>query len=425
MSYQYFVVPPAALAALGSMEMHNVSVFSSGGEDQPAVVLTDNPGVMPDVAMPLHDPQNGDVFVSVPAVFRSSDSMRLQALSAIISGEFVRLVDDVQQRPEASSPEPIGKEVRQWVLGRLLTQEEAATQIIAEARMIIGALQEIRALRQTDNFASGLIQGMATSLPYLGSDYAGFARMLFEELLTYSRKRDEFETNFLKPYLNSLTELKERLRETLNPEFPHANISGRIKEGILKKLMRRGWKDMKLFYDLAGLRVVVSSEAEVEASINLIVEAVFGTPSKDEATGESHYYEIERIRYNDYERGYRATHIYLRKTSKDESGAERSIPAAEIQVMTRGNYLWGEIQRKLVYKLEANVPEDVRAAIHEFCREAAVFIRACENGTERPYRPRIERRYVESIPDPELRTYFKSEVQNMYKLVAKAAALER
>jgi hypothetical protein len=97
--------------------------------------------------------------------------------------------------------------------------------------------------------------------------------------------------------------------------------------------------------------------------------------------------------------------------------------------MTEGMARWAAIERYLGYKnrdplLEKEIRPDLtlKDVLMIFCKDAADFIVACEEETERPKRPRFDKRILNYIEDSIQRAKYQNLIGMMNKLIAEFAA---
>src|SRR5262249_16315272 len=145
---------------------------------------------------------------------------------------------------------------------------------------------------------------------------------------------------------------------------------GRLKDpaDVVSKIMKRGWRSIDAFTDLAATRVVVDSYTDAPAVVAAItdrypirevrdadgnvISGKDGKPLKD-------WDQIQRM-IEGSKSGYRAIHLVVDYTMPD--GQARPV---EVQIMTRAHYEWGEIQHDLTYKNDA-LPADVKDPLDNY-----------------------------------------------------------
>ncbi|MCE9624129.1 MAG: FHA domain-containing protein [Deltaproteobacteria bacterium] len=192
----------------------------------------------------------------------------------------------------------------------------------------------------------------------------------------------------------------------LSKEFP---AKGRMKaaDDLAPKLVRRGWQDASPLTDIAATRIVVESNADVEAVIAKIqqkytireaytkdgeIEADVMTPDEMKAKGIA---EEEGVVFIDAKMdkdgihrlvdghpasGYRALHVVVEIDGKP----------VEIQIKTAAMHEWGEIEHKLVYK-NKDLPPAVMDPIKQFRKDVADYLAKAthlEPGEKAPEMPK-------------------------------------
>ncbi len=410
---------------MGASLLNPHTVIQPSVNGQPAVVLTNRPWELPAGSKPLQEHLNQPAHFLVPTMFRNGDAEVLQNMAHRITAEFAELVENARPGDEVPTAR-IHTMIEQWLLSQVHAENKAPHEVVREAELTLAALQEVNRLRDADCFASHLIEGMARTLSYLGSDYEHFARFLFEQLLSYRKSRNEAEANFLEPYLLGLQELQSLLDREVGWMPGTELIFGRIKQGVLRKLVTRGMKNMNDIFDLAGLRVVVSGPMDVGPTIKRIEEALTRSRFGDPDEQQPYAYQIHQVETHDYPSGYQASHINILKSFEGSMRLPR--PAAEIQVMTMGNFRWGEIQRNLVYEPrkakkqgKTELPDTVLNAFDTYCSQAASYIRSCEHGTRPDTQPIFDYRFLTEIVDEKRRRYFSGQLREMEKLLEEYA----
>ncbi len=450
MAFQYFLINPAALASIGMTSAHStVTIVSAGSPQQPALFLADPAHVQvpacahpvahaADLFFPAREPVIPTVPVLPPAqatqpsiALSPADSLQIRGLASELAVNFAALVDTEQRPVEHTDPEPIRQVVEEWLLGRVLSQNEAVHTVMNETRLICAAIGEMVWLHDVPNFATDLIRDRVKTLSLLGHDFEHFCRFLFEEISNYISNRNTLESHFVAPYQAALEELNpliERATESLNNVF----ITGRIKEGLLQKMVRRSWKDWSEFYDFAGLRVVVDRPQDITRAQDMITHILHNSEFEDDR-GYTYQYranepDIKGPENND--RGYRGVHLDIDRVN--HLGV-RSEATAEIQIMTRGISRWGEIQRQLVYKSEATHSDHAESTeysqrleatadeLKRYCRAAADFIYSCEAGIVPESIPELDHSVIDNIPDLKRRAFYHQQARKMDALMREFA----
>ncbi|HSA59271.1 MAG TPA: hypothetical protein VLJ37_06255 [bacterium] len=309
------------------------------------------------------------------------------------SGEFVTTQEAVTSRLDS---------LFLSLLGRGVTEGA----IVEEARLAESTLREIRTLYNKDHFFTRPMHAFYRSFTVLSPDYDLFGEELFQNLFHYRRRRDEDERKFMErfdPFAQEIRAIIENISQGFN--FSYFHIELRIKRDLLPKFMKRveeeDWTNMReKFFDLIGLRIVVRSQAEVDAAVALVEGAMkLHEAAARSQEGCPHFLRVANIEIKDNARGYRAKHINIVRTC---NGKKKDYAIAEIQVMSLGTKEWGDIQRLLVYK-DDGIPESLKAELNVYCRAAADFIVACEGGPVMDKPPQFEIMALNRIPDEKLR----------------------
>lgn len=276
--------------------------------------------------------------------------------------------------------------------------------LLEEAKLAEATLREIRALWQGDHFFSEPMKSFFQGFTTLKVDHDRFGEKLFRGLRAYRETRDEAETLFLKPF----HEYRDQLMAIVDgvhgrDHFSNFVVESRIKKELLSKLQKREWQDMRKYYDLVGLRILIGKQLEVSAAVTML-KGAFGVHESTAMIEPDtpHHFRIAdveihvptghmdadlvneltewdarvKVLVTENPRGYRARHVNVDRYSKPDVLEHAT---AEIQVMSRGINLWGEKQRLLIYK-EDRIPPEVKAVLNGYCWDVAAFIVALENG---------------------------------------------
>lgn len=381
------------------------------------LVLTNDPRLLPPGSRPLNEHMARPRPLASPLNSLAAREIvplrKLRDLAELTALEFVQLVGEVQNREEPPSKDPFREGLEEWLKARFLSQNEDPQKIIDDARENLESLKQIRHLRDAKTFMpDDLINKMARSLAYLNADYDQFARVLFDQLFAFKQRRDAREEEFLVPYRRALYELQDFLSDLewgSSPPF----ITSRIKVNILGKLYRRRQNGLEEIYDLAGLRIVVANRRHVIAAVERIERALHHARFGKDTNEPPYAYLPQGRDEKDYESGYRALHLDLRKVYEDK----QSFPVAEIQIMSFGIHRWGEIQRNLVYKSKTPLPEAISVALKKFCRAASDFIVSCEEGDIPSDMPRFNESLLNSIESLRRRIFYKEQIRHMQELM--------
>jgi ppGpp synthetase/RelA/SpoT-type nucleotidyltranferase len=349
----------------------------------------------------------------------------LQRQSRHIGFEFMRLRDI---RYQTAGPDSGNGEISQEaVTGRLdslfhslLSRGVSEEAIADEAKLAEATLREVRTLYNKDHFFSKPMHAFYRAFTILSPEYDLFGEELFQNLYHYRRRRDEDERKFMEKFDPYAQELRGIIGDiSQGYSFRHFEIELRIKRDLLAKYRKRvedeGWTNMTdNFYDLIGLRIIVGSQAGVDAAVAL-VEGAMKLHEAVARSGEGcpHFFRVDNIETKDNERGYRAKHINVTRTC---NGKKKTYAIAEIQVMSRGIKEWGDIQRLLVYKDDA-IPESLKTELSLHCRKAADFIVEAETRPVLDKYPEFDITALNRIPDEKLMNDVYDRVADLQKLM--------
>jgi ppGpp synthetase/RelA/SpoT-type nucleotidyltranferase len=338
-----------------------------------------------------------------------------------IGFEFMRLKEIRYQAngPESGSCDTTQEAVTERVnelfadlLGRGADEEH----IVEEAKLVADTLREVRTLHDKEHFFSKPMRTFYRHLTILSTDYDQFGLQLFQELYHYRRQRDEDERKFLEPFAGYLTELRTIIENISNGfPFKHFEIEVRIKRDLLSKMRKRveeeGWEGMReKFFDLLGLRIIVGSQAGVDAAVALVEGAMkLHEAAMRSQPGCPHYFQVDHVEDKNNDRGYRAKHINVRRACNNKN---KTYATAEIQVMSRGIRDWGKPQRLLVYK-DDSIPENVKDELKVYCRQAADFIVQTEESRVEEKPPQFDIMILNRIADDKLRSDVLDRVADM------------
>ena len=126
------------------------------------------------------------------------------------------------------------------------------------------------------------------------------------------------ERTMYRIYQRNLTSLRESLERELQDLAPDAEIGSRTKrlETVVAKLQRRPDLALSQVTDLAGCRIIVSTNAEQRAIVSQLL-AIYDVQQVDDKSEDPKF-------------GYRAVHLDIRYRGQ----------LMEVQVQTRNQHLW-------------------------------------------------------------------------------------
>ncbi|SCC71813.1 GTP pyrophosphokinase [Acinetobacter albensis] len=166
---------------------------------------------------------------------------------------------------------------------------------------------------------------------------------------------DEFKK--LKPNYEKLgSNVQQSLEIFLNEQdIPYLSIKNRVKElqSYLEKIERKGYeKPINEIEDICGIRIICYFQNDIEKIKDIILKEfdVTENQSKQELLNATEF-------------GYRSTHfIATIKDSWTSTPNYRGLNDLkfEIQVRTILMHSWAEIEHKLAYKSEVDIPKELR-----------------------------------------------------------------
>lgn len=362
-----------------------------------------------------------------PGVAPSADFLKiLQRQVRHITYEFIRLKKEhIGLKSEEASRQRklVYQRLMNFYLDALQMERVTEANLLEATKLGEATLREIHSLRGTEHFFSKTLDDFYESLRKLDVDHDDIDAFITLKLYQYRRSRDNEESVFLKPYHAYRDQLLEIINDArASHRFTPFEIENRIKRELLVKIRGRKWKDMQKFFDLVGLRIIVGNQREVDAAVAL-VEGALKVHEAEAITNREvdHYFKIAKIEKKRNKRGYRATHIDVRRLTREDGNAH---PTAEIQVMSRGIWEWGEIQRLIVYKAK-KIPKEVKKIISNYCRAAADCIVAFEDGRGTDRLPDPDILVLNRIPDEALRENVFDRICDMDTLVRKYRRIYR
>lgn len=155
-----------------------------------------------------------------------------------------------------------------------------------------------------------------------------------------------------------LAAMMERLIETLLKEngIPYHSVGGRVKDkaSYAEKMIRKGYASPEEMMDIAGLRVITHTTAEVVRVCDLI-EREF-TVDKENSGNKAADMGIDKV-------GYLSVH-YIVKLSPDRvrfcEYARFDGLRCEIQVRSLLQHAWAEIEHDRSYKFAGVLPKEIQ-----------------------------------------------------------------
>jgi ppGpp synthetase/RelA/SpoT-type nucleotidyltranferase len=152
-------------------------------------------------------------------------------------------------------------------------------------------------------------------------------------------------------YISFVSCLCSRIEERLKVCGVFGEVTGRAKEAdsLLKKLLLRKDVTYEGMSDKAGMRVVVRYRSEI-TEVEKALSPVFQIVKRDDKTADI---EADRFRYQ-------GLHLDV---MLPEAEAEREgflNLKAEIQIRTKPQNLWSDLNHELAYKTNLDVPTDIK-----------------------------------------------------------------
>ena len=144
--------------------------------------------------------------------------------------------------------------------------------------------------------------------------------------------------------------LKEDIEGKLKRCGIYADVQGRSKgvDSLLKKLLLRD-ETYEGLSDKAGLRIVVRFRSEIP-EVEKVISDNYGILKREDKTAEL---EVDRF-------GYQGLHLDIKLASTSEMAETFGTLKAEVQVRTKSQHLWSELDHELAYKTNIALPDDIR-----------------------------------------------------------------
>jgi ppGpp synthetase/RelA/SpoT-type nucleotidyltranferase len=131
----------------------------------------------------------------------------------------------------------------------------------------------------------------------------------------------------------------------------YAEVYGRAKEidSLIKKLLVKKHLQYEKLGDKAGVRAVVRFRSEINL-IREAIDAAYLVTSVDDKTAS--------LQVNEF--GYQGLHMQIRLRSTGECPEDCANYEAELQIKTKAQSLWSELNHELSYKTNIEIPPEVR-----------------------------------------------------------------
>ena len=168
----------------------------------------------------------------------------------------------------------------------------------------------------------------------------------------YTKRFTELKPKYEKLGVNVKQAVESLLQEN---DIPYLSINYRVKEqkSFLEKINRKEYTEPFVeTEDICGVRIICYFQNDIQKIQNIITKEfdVFEEQSKQELLNATEF-------------GYRSTHLIARvKKEWESTPIFRGIVDLkfEIQVRTILMHSWAEIEHKLAYKSESDIPKELR-----------------------------------------------------------------
>ena len=145
--------------------------------------------------------------------------------------------------------------------------------------------------------------------------------------------------------------LEEDIRQHIKKAGIYADVYGRAKEldSLLKKLLAKKVLSYETLRDKAGVRIVVRFPSE----INLVRKAIEGAYHVTHIDDKTAALQVDQF-------GYQGLHLEIKLRPSADCQTEFAAYEAELQVKTKAQNLWSELNHELAYKTNVELPSDIR-----------------------------------------------------------------
>lgn len=166
-------------------------------------------------------------------------------------------------------------------------------------------------------------------------------------------------------YQNLADHVAQTLRERVGNAGLACSVTSRAKEvgSLLKKAVRKGYKDFSEIRDKAGIRVIATYHPVLSKVEDIIRETFEVLDYQDKGIG----LPIDKI-------GYLGVHIEigLREDQIAENLAFQG-KVCEIQLLTKAQGLWAEVSHELVYKSPVSPSPQIGRMVHRLAALMEIF----------------------------------------------------
>jgi putative GTP pyrophosphokinase len=152
-------------------------------------------------------------------------------------------------------------------------------------------------------------------------------------------------------YVRYVEFLGRTIRQHLKKAGVYADVYGRAKEldSLIKKLLVKKHLKYETLNDRAGLRAVVRFRSEIDL-VKKAVQDVFEVTEIDDKTAS--------LQVNEF--GYQGLHMQIRLPASAGCSEDWTKYEAELQIKTKAQSLWSELNHELAYKTNIALPSEVR-----------------------------------------------------------------
>jgi ppGpp synthetase/RelA/SpoT-type nucleotidyltranferase len=152
-------------------------------------------------------------------------------------------------------------------------------------------------------------------------------------------------------YVRYVEFLERTIRQYLKQVGIYADVHGRAKEldSLIKKLLVKKHLKYDTLNDRAGLRAVVRFRSEIDL-VKKAIEDAFDVTEIDDKTAS--------LQVNEF--GYQGLHMQIRLPTSTECSEDWAKYEAELQIKTKAQSLWSELNHELAYKTNIALPSEVR-----------------------------------------------------------------
>ena len=157
-------------------------------------------------------------------------------------------------------------------------------------------------------------------------------------------------------------QVAQRLIETLLREekIPYHSVSGRLKdrESYVEKCFRKEYDEPNKVMDLAGIRIITHTTAEIQR-VQAVIEREFQVDPENSGD-KAQEMGVDRV-------GYLSVH-YVVRIGNERSGLREYARFAglclEIQVRSLLQHAWAEIEHDRGYKFAGKLPSEIERRFH-------------------------------------------------------------